>query len=81
MRRRISRRVDARDPCMAGEFVELDDTAYGACTMRPTHASLICRRTKNFGAIRLLIGHTKQAEVWAASGRTAVGHRPARQQH
>lgn len=37
--------------------IGLDDTAYGTHTMRRTKASLIYRRTKNFRAIQLLLGH------------------------
>ncbi|AJX31903.1 site-specific tyrosine recombinase XerC [Burkholderia oklahomensis] len=39
--------------------IGLDDTAYGAHTMRRTKASLIYRRTKSLRAVQLLLGHTK----------------------
>jgi integrase len=39
--------------------ISLDDTAYGAHTMRRTKASLIYRRTKNLRAVQSLLGHTK----------------------
>jgi integrase len=37
----------------------LDSTAYGTHTMRRTKATLIYKRTKNLGAVQLLLGHSK----------------------
>ncbi|MCU1723842.1 tyrosine-type recombinase/integrase [Pseudomonas sp. 5P_5.1_Bac1] len=39
--------------------IGLDPAMYGTHTMRRTKASLIYRRTKNLGAVQLLLGHTK----------------------
>ena len=39
--------------------IGLDDSAYGAYSIRRTKASLIYRRTKNLRAVQLLLGHTK----------------------
>ena len=39
--------------------IGLDPAAYGTHTLRRTKASLIYRRTKNLGAVQLLLGHTK----------------------
>lgn len=39
--------------------IGLDPAAYGTHTLRRTKASLIYRRTKNFRAVQLLLGHTK----------------------
>ena len=39
--------------------IGLDAAAYGTHSMRRTKASLIYRRTKNFRAIQLLLGHSK----------------------
>jgi integrase len=41
------------------EEIGLDSANYGTHTMRRTKASLIYKRTKNFRAIQLLLGHTK----------------------
>ena len=39
--------------------IGLDASSYGTHTLRRTKASLIYRRTKNFRAVQLLLGHTK----------------------
>ena len=39
--------------------IGLDPTAYGTHSMRRTKPTLIYRRTKNFQAVQLLLGHTK----------------------
>ena len=39
--------------------IGLDTAAYGTHSLRRTKASLIYRRTKNLGAVQLLLGHTK----------------------
>jgi integrase len=41
------------------ESIVLETAAYGTHTMRWTKAILISRRTKNPGAVQLLLGHTK----------------------
>lgn len=39
--------------------IGLDPATYGTHTMRRIKATLIYRRTKNFQAVQLLLGHTK----------------------
>lgn len=39
--------------------VGLDPCAYGTHSMRRTKATLIYKRTKNLGAVQLLLGHAK----------------------
>ena len=39
--------------------IGLDAAAYGTHSMRRTKATLIYRRTKNLGAVQLLLGHSK----------------------
>jgi len=39
--------------------IGLGPAAYGTHTLRRTKASLIYRRTNNFRAVQLLLGHTK----------------------
>jgi len=46
-----------------GESTGLDIAAYGTDTLRRTKAALIYRRTKNLGAVQLLLGHTKLAST------------------
>jgi site-specific recombinase XerD len=41
------------------EDAGLETGSYGTHTMRRTNASLISRRTRNLGAVQLLLGHTK----------------------
>lgn len=42
-----------------GHAIGLDPAMYGTRTMRRTEAPLIHSRTKNLGAVHLLLGHTK----------------------
>ena len=39
--------------------IGLDVSAYGTHSLRRTKASLIYKRTKNLGAVQILLGHTK----------------------
>ena len=41
------------------EWIGLDPAAYGTLSLRRTKPTLIYRRTRNFRAVQLLLGHTK----------------------
>lgn len=41
------------------EEIGLESGSYGTHTMRRTKASLVYRRTRNLGVVRLLLGHPK----------------------
>ena len=46
-------------PPVQFEIIGLDPSLYGVHSMRRTKAALIYRRTKNIGAVQLLLGQTK----------------------
>ena len=39
--------------------IALDSSGYGTHSLRRTKVTLIYRRTRNLGAVQLLLGHTK----------------------
>ena len=55
----LSTRQHARIAHRWVEDASLESGSYGTHTIRRTKASLIYRRTRDFRAVQLLLGHTK----------------------